>query len=102
MPGLDAKAGLKVKETEAELRGRLAALETLLAVTIAQLAERTRKPDKAIREIMANAEDMLERAERAAPAGERRAAEYARAAFDQVSDAMLAHLARRALPAGRG
>jgi hypothetical protein len=84
-----------MKETEAEIRGRLAMLETLLVVTIAQLAARAAKPDETLREIMANAEDMLAAALKDAPAGNKRAAEYAQASFDHVGEAMLRHLLAR-------
>lgn len=102
MVGRNAKPGHDMDETEAELRGRLAMLETLVSVTIAHMAALTDHPETIIRQVMANTESMLERARETAPAGEERAAEFAQAAFDAIGDAMMAHLTARARPAGRG
>ena len=82
-----------MQDTEAELRGRLAMLETLLSVTIAHVATLSDRPGDLIRQIMANTEDMLERASEAATSDdERRAAEFANLSFDAISDAMVRHL----------
>lgn len=89
-------------DVEAELRGRLAMLETLLSVTIAQLAARLDRPDEAIAAIMANAEAMLQIAREQADPDDRRAADYAQAAFDQIGDAMERHLLARAPVSGCG
>lgn len=96
------ETGNVMQKTEAELRGRLAMLETLLGVTIAQVAAVTDRPDVLIREIMANAETMLDAACQHAPAGEKRAAEFAQASFKHLGEAMLRHLTRHAIPAGKG
>lgn len=91
-----------MQETEAEIRGRLVMLETLVGVTIANVAATTASPETLIRQIMANAEEMLARTADQAPDDEKRAAEYAQAAFSDLGDAMLSHLTAIARPAGRG
>lgn len=78
-----------MNETEAELRGRLQMLETLVGVMLSQIAARLPDPARAIRDVMENAEAMIEIAARQAADDEKRAAEFAQAAFDQLSGAML-------------
>lgn len=75
----------------AELRGRLVALETILAAMLTHIAELAPDPAALIVAIMANAEDMLEAAEAADP-GAAEAAQAARGAFDDLSDALQHHL----------
>jgi len=81
-----------MKEAEAELRGRIAMLEVFLGVLLTHAATLSERPDVFIRGVMANVEDSLERAAQDAPAEEKRAAEFAQAAFANLSDAVLAHL----------
>lgn len=90
-----------MEKIEAELRGRMVALETLLGVAIAQIADTTADPADLIRKIMGNAEDMIFRTVEAAAPGDRQTAEFVQAAFDQIGDAMAAHLAQRARPSGQ-
>lgn len=88
--------------SNAELRGRMMVLELLLPMAMTRLATLAPDPDQFIRSFMANAEDMIERAAADAPPDERDAAQFARDAFDELSNAMQQHLAQRASPDGRG
>jgi hypothetical protein len=89
------------RDAEDELRGRMVALETLLGVTIARLAEIAPDPDAMIVAIMANTEDMLARAQQEAGEEHAAAAQFARAAFDALGDALQQHLAQRSKGARR-
>jgi len=75
--------------TNAELRGRMMVLELLLPVALTHLATLAPDPAQFIRAFMANAEAMIERAATAAP---KEAGDAARGAFDELSDAIAAHL----------
>lgn len=88
-------------DTEAELRGRIAMVETMLGVTLTHVAALTDRPDVIIRDVMANTEAMLDQALKAAPPEEKRAAEYAQAAFEAIGTAMLAHLTKHAPAQGK-
>jgi hypothetical protein len=88
-------------DTEAELRGRIVMQESLLAAMLTQLAERTPDPAATIGAIMANAEDLITAAGRAAAGADTHAAQYAQSAFGEFSDAIEQHLARRSKTTSR-
>lgn len=89
-------------EIEAELRGRLVMLQTMVGVLLTQLARETPEPAATIQRVMANAEDLIEIAAHNAAGDDARAAEYTRAAFDELSDAIERHLLQHSQPSGRG
>lgn len=85
------------RNAEAELRGRLVALETLVAVMLSRLAELAPDPVATIGAVMANTEDLIEEGAKAAGADHAEAARFARAAFDALSDALQQHIAQRSM-----
>lgn len=84
--------------TNVELRGRLMVMELLLPLALTRLAHLSGDAAGFIHGVMANAEDMIERATATAQPDEQQAAQFARAAFNELSDAMQEHLAHLAKP----
>lgn len=77
-----------------ELRGRMVALESIMAAMLTHVAALAPDPAALIVAVMANAEDMIAAAAAADP-GEAVAAQAARGAFDELSDALQSHLKKR-------
>jgi hypothetical protein len=88
--------------TNAEMRGRLMVVELLVPLALGHMATLAPDPGHFIRAFMANAEDMIERAIESATESDQEAADHARAAFGELSDAMEQHLAQRARPLAKG
>ena len=90
-----------MEELAAEMRGRQAAIETVVMTFLAHFAAHTSDPILFTAQVMDNAQDILRRARREAPQADQRDADYALAAFAHFSAAMLAHVTRIAVPGGR-
>ncbi len=88
--------------TEAELRGRVMTLETLLMTLMGHMAAHTSDPALFTAQVMDNTQTMLRRAADTAPKEMEKTAQFALASFDALSGQMLAHLNRHAAPQGRG
>lgn len=87
---------------EAELRGRIMALETLFTTLLAHMAAHTDNPVFFTAQVMENAETMLQRAAQQAPQEMEQTALFALQSFGNIADQMLAHLTRHATPGGNG
>lgn len=86
--------------SNAELRGRLFLMELILPIALTHIAGLSADPSAFIRNFMAQAQDMIERAAAAEPE-EREVTEFARAAFEELGDAMDNYLAQQSHKPGR-
>ncbi|NMN56887.1 hypothetical protein FHT36_000765 [Xanthobacter sp. SG618] len=87
---------------EAELRGRLMTVETILMALTAHVAAHTNDPARFTAQAMGDTENALRQAAQSAPKEMAQTAAFALGSFEQLSGQMLAHLNRHARPQGRG
>ena len=85
----------------AEVRGRLAALETIVGVLITHTAELAPQPHAYLADVMDNVAAILLAARDQALPEDHRDAAHALASFERLSQFMLAHVAERMAPQGR-
>lgn len=86
----------------ADLRGRLAMQEVLMGQMLAHLCTQFANPVHLIAHIMDATETSLIRAQQAAPASQRLAADTALASYQNLSRHLLALVNRIAEPGGKG
>jgi hypothetical protein len=99
---MEPKERMEMEELRAELRGRQVAIETIMLSAFAHFAAHFDKPVLLISQVMGDAELILLKAQREAPAEEAGDTAYALSAFAYFSDAMLSHINRHITPQGRG
>lgn len=90
------------KTTEAELRGRIMTLETVMMTLLAHMAAHTDNPVLFGAQVMENAESMLRRATDDVPEEMEETAAFALTSFGNMSAQLLAHFNRYAVPKGQG
>lgn len=98
-----AEPGDEMNETEINLVGRIAALETILTCLVWHWGLQQRDPLAALATVMDNAEQtLLKGRDAAGDEMERAAAEVALQSFRHITEAMLANLVKQAPEPGRG
>ncbi|MDR6952320.1 hypothetical protein J2X65_001675 [Ancylobacter sp. 3268] len=89
------------EDLDAELRGRVIALETIVIAMVAHMAAHTSNPTGFTAQVMDNADQMLNRFAATAPKEMERTSLFALESFSALSNDLLAHLNRYAVPKGR-